>query len=157
LYEGRQIYFGLASEARAYFERLGFICPESQTTPDFLTSMTSADERVVKPGFKNLAPRSSEDFARCWSESVERKELLLQIEEYSERHPLEGDDYEQFALSRRTEKSNKQRESSPYTLSYWRQITLCMWREFQRIKNEPSKFLSQYHRPISIIPPCLSS
>ena len=107
--------------------------------------MTSADERVVKPEFENLAPRSSEDFARYWLESPERKGLLLQIEQYNERHPLEGDDYEQFALSRRTEKSSKQRESSPYTLSYWRQITLCMWREFQRIKNDPSKYLLLYH------------
>jgi ATP-binding cassette subfamily G (WHITE) protein 2 (PDR) len=140
LYEGRQIYFGLASEAKAYFEKLGFECPKSQTTPDFLTSMTSTGERVVKPGYENLAPRSSEDFARCWSKSSEREDLLLQIEQYNLRHPPEGDDHEHFALSRKMEKSKQQRENSPYTLSYWRQITLCMWREFQRIKNDPSKY-----------------
>jgi len=32
LYEGRQIYFGLANDARSYFELLGFECPSSQTT-----------------------------------------------------------------------------------------------------------------------------
>lgn len=32
LYEGRQIFFGLAKDARSYFERLGFECPASQTT-----------------------------------------------------------------------------------------------------------------------------
>lgn len=41
LYEGRQIYFGKTTEARAYFEKMGFVCPDRQTDADFLTSMTS--------------------------------------------------------------------------------------------------------------------
>ncbi|KAF2866739.1 ABC multidrug transporter [Massariosphaeria phaeospora] len=138
LYEGRQIYFGPADKARAYFEGLGFECPEAQTTPDFLTSMTSAAERVVRTGFENSVPRSPDEFARCWKESEARRELLQQIEEYDESHPLEGPDHDQFALSRKMEKSKKQRENSPYTLSYWRQISLCMWREYQRLKSDPA-------------------
>jgi hypothetical protein len=95
----------------------------------------------MKLGFENFAPRTSEEFARCWSKSSEREALLLQIEQYNLRHPPEGDDHEHFALSRKMEKSKQQRENSPYTLSYWRQMTLCMWREFQRIKNDPSKYI----------------
>lgn len=137
LYEGRQIYFGKATEAKAYFERLGFECPDSQTTPDFLTSMTSPIERVIRPGFENAAPRTANDFARCWNESPERQSLLRKIKEYGREHPLEGENHHQFALSRRMEKSKNQRENSPYTLSYLGQIRLCMWREFQRLKNDP--------------------
>ncbi|KAF5725187.1 ABC1 transport, partial [Fusarium mundagurra] len=49
LYEGHQIFFGRIDEAKQYFENLGFECPDRQTTPDFLTSMTSPQERRVKP------------------------------------------------------------------------------------------------------------
>lgn len=37
LYEGKQIYFGPADGARAYFENMGWYCPPRQTTGDFLT------------------------------------------------------------------------------------------------------------------------
>ncbi|KAF2632128.1 opaque-specific ABC transporter CDR3 [Macroventuria anomochaeta] len=138
LYEGRQIYFGPAREAREYFQHLGFECPESQTTPDFLTSMTSPSERCIKPGYENATPRTSDDFARCWKESAQRKMLLRNIEEYKQNYPLKGPGHEQFATSRSLEKSRKQRTKSPYTQSYWRQIRLCMWRELQRLKGDPS-------------------
>ncbi|KAL9476207.1 hypothetical protein ACSS6W_006048 [Trichoderma asperelloides] len=38
LYEGRQIYFGPANQAKAYFEKQGWYCPPRQTAGDFLTS-----------------------------------------------------------------------------------------------------------------------
>lgn len=142
LYEGRQIYFGAANKARAYFERLGFECPASQTTPDFLTSMTSASERRIRSGFENTTPGTSDDFARCWKDSPERQQLLKEIENYEKSYPLKGEQLEQFALSRVQEKSNKQRRRSPYTLSYWGQVALCMWRDVQRLKNDPSVTLT---------------
>jgi hypothetical protein len=40
------------------------------------------------------------------------------------------------------EKSKAQRERSPYTLSYWGQIKLCIWRDVQRLKADPSIPLS---------------
>jgi len=138
LYEGRQIYFGPTQEARGYFQRLGFECPLYQTTPDFLTSMTSASERRIRPGCENTTPRTYDDFARCWKESVERKRLLRAIDDYHQAHPLKGETYKQFILSRRLEKSKKQRQKSPFTLSYLAQTRLCMWRDFQKLKGDPS-------------------
>lgn len=38
LYEGREIYFGSCRDAKAYFEDMGWECPQRQTTGDFLTS-----------------------------------------------------------------------------------------------------------------------
>ncbi|EMD61347.1 hypothetical protein COCSADRAFT_183394 [Bipolaris sorokiniana ND90Pr] len=142
LYEGRQIYFGPASEARAYFERLGFECPTSQTTPDFLTSMTSPSERRIRKGLENKTPRTSDDFAQCWKTSPERQQLLRAIEDFDKSYPLQGEQRNLFALSRTKEKSSKQRQNSPYTLSYWGQVRLCMWRDVQRIKNDPSVSLT---------------
>ncbi|KAL3446381.1 ABC-2 type transporter-domain-containing protein [Aspergillus insuetus] len=138
LYEGKQIYFGPASEARDYFIRMGFICPEAQTAPDFLTSMSSPAERVIAPGYENLVPRTSEEFAQRWKESPERQALLSQITQYVEEHPFDGADLATFASSRQAEKSTKQRSNSPYTLSYWGQIRACLWRDWRRLKNDPS-------------------
>ena len=138
LYEGRQIYFGPATKAKSYFEQLGFLCPAAQTVPDFLTSMTSPSERIVAPGFENRVPRTSDDFARCWQQSEERRILLADIETYSQDHTLGGADQSKFAMARKLEKSRAQRERSPYTLSYWGQIKLCMWRDVQRLKADPS-------------------
>ncbi|KAF9891934.1 hypothetical protein FE257_002897 [Aspergillus nanangensis] len=137
LYEGHQIFFGSSYDAKAYFEGLGFDCPEAQTTPDFLTSMTSPSERVFRPGFESLAPRTAAEFAQRWRDSPERQRLLEQIREYIVEHPFDNADLRQFAQGRKSEKSKKQRDRSPYTLSYWRQITVCMWRECQRLKHDP--------------------
>lgn len=142
LYEGRQIYFGPAQEAKSYFDQLGFQCPESQTTADFLTSMCTPVERIVRPGFENLAPRTPEEFAQRWKDSPQRQSLLHEIEKFSTEHPLDGPDLHQFAISRRAEKSPHQREKSPYTLSYWGQVKLCLWREWQSLRNDPSVTLA---------------
>ncbi|KAJ9488865.1 hypothetical protein VN97_g4403 [Penicillium thymicola] len=142
LYEGKQIYFGPAQKARGYFTRMGFHCPEAQTTPDFLTSMSSPVERIVKPGLENLVPRTAEDFAKRWKESPERQDLLRQIDQYMSDHSFYATDLDQFASSRAAEKSTKQRQNSPYTLSYWGQIRICLWRDFQRLKNDPSVTLA---------------
>lgn len=100
--------------------------------------MTAPSERRIKPGYENKTPRTSDDFARCWKESAERQSLLRNIEEYKQIHPLKGSGHDHFATSRTLEKSKKQRTKSPYTLSYWKQIQLCMWRELQRLKGDPS-------------------
>ncbi|KAI9375567.1 ABC-2 type transporter-domain-containing protein [Aspergillus egyptiacus] len=142
LYEGRQIYFGPANEGRDYFQRMGFDCPESQTTPDFLTSMSSPSERIIRPGYENLVPRTAEDFAKRWKDSPERHHLLRQIDQYMDEHPFHSSDLDQFSASRDSEKSKLQRHKSPYTLSYWGQIRLCMWRELRRLLNDPSVTLA---------------
>ncbi|RAH41075.1 putative ABC multidrug transporter [Aspergillus brunneoviolaceus CBS 621.78] len=142
LYEGRQIYFGPAQAARDYFSRMGFICPEAQTTPDFLTSMSSPVERVIRPGYEHLVPRTADEFARRWHESPERQALLHEIDQYVDAHPFHASDLDKFASARRAEKSTKQRRKSPYTLSYWGQIRICLWRDFQRLKNDPSVTLA---------------
>ncbi|PSK43144.1 Brefeldin A resistance protein [Elsinoe australis] len=143
LYEGRQIFFGRTTEARAYFEKMGFLCPDRQTDADFLTSMTSAKERRVQPGWEDRVPRTPDDFAEAWKNSPERQALLQEIEQYEKDHPIGGEDYEKFAASRRNMQAKNQRLKSPYTLSFNQQIKLCLWRGFKRLKADPSITLSQ--------------
>lgn len=143
LYEGRQIYFGSTKTAKAYFENLGFECPARQTDADFLTSMTSAQERVVKPGWENRVPRTPDDFARLWKESPERAQLMKNIEKYEQQYPFEGEHYQKFVESRQAQQSKGQRYKSPYTLNYSQQVGLCLWRGFRRLAGDPSLTFTQ--------------
>ncbi|KAI6916040.1 pleiotropic drug resistance protein, ABC superfamily, partial [Hortaea werneckii] len=121
LYEGRQIFFGKTTEARKYFENMGFKCPDRQTDADFLTSMTSPQERLVKPGFEGQVPRTPDEFAARWKNSPERKALMNAIEDYDKKYPYEGEQYQKFVESRKAQQAKRQRIKSPYTLSYSQQ------------------------------------
>lgn len=82
LYEGYQIFFGKADTARKFFEDMGYICPQRQTTADFLTSITNPAERVIKPGFEDKVPRVAKDFESYWKNSVEYKQLTESIDQH---------------------------------------------------------------------------
>lgn len=138
LYEGRLIFFGRADEAKQYFINLGFDCPARQTTPDFLTSMTSPQERIVREGFEGKAPRTPDEFATAWKNSEDYTKLQAQIEEYKAAHPLGGPDAEKFRALKRAQQSKGNRAKSPYTLDYWQQVRLCLWRGFRRLAGDPS-------------------
>ncbi|KUL89291.1 hypothetical protein ZTR_03795 [Talaromyces verruculosus] len=138
LYKGRQIFFGKASRAQTYFEELGFVRPEQQTMADFLTSMTSPQERIIRPGWENKTPRTPEDFAQAWQASRDRALLLKEIEGYIERHPFHGEHYDRFLTSRRIDQSSVQRAKSPFTLSYFQQMSLTLWRSVVLLKSDPS-------------------
>ncbi|KAK1148199.1 Multidrug resistance protein [Aspergillus melleus] len=136
LYEGRQIYFGRTDLAKAYFEDLGFICPDRQTTADFLTSMTSHRERVVRPGAN--PPRSPDEFAQAWMRSQHRAQLHIEINQYLLQYPFDSEQYESFLASRRIDQAKSQRDGSPFNLSYWQQVKLTLWRNWILLKSDPS-------------------
>jgi ATP-binding cassette subfamily G (WHITE) protein 2 (PDR) len=143
LYEGRQIYFGKCNEAKQFFVNMGFDCPARQTDADFLTSMTSALERVVRPGWEDRVPRTPDEFAQRWKDSAERAALMAKIEAYEHKFPIGGEYAQKFAESRKAQQARGQREKSPYTLSYLQQIQLCLWRGFVRLKADPSITVTQ--------------
>lgn len=143
LYEGRQIFFGPAGEAKQYFVDLGFECPARQTTPDFLTSMTSPLERIIRPGFEDKAPRTPDEFAAVWKKSAAYARLQSEIEEYKVAHPFGGVDAEKFRAHKRAQQSKSTRAKSPFTLDYWQQVQLCLWRGFKRLSGDPSLTISQ--------------
>ncbi|PPJ56228.1 hypothetical protein CBER1_06395 [Cercospora berteroae] len=143
LYEGRQIFFGRTTEARAYFENIGFQCPDRQTTADFLTSMTSSQERVVRPGWEKRVPRTPDEFAKVWKNSPERAQLLKDIDAYDKRFPFKGESYQQFVDSRKQQQAKGQRIKSPFTLSYTQQVQLCLWRGFRRLTGDPELTFTQ--------------
>lgn len=143
LYEGRQIFFGSTKTAKSYFINLGFECPDRQTDADFLTSMTSAVERIVQPGFEHQVPRTPDEFADRWKQSKEYQELQADITRFEEAHPIGGPDLQQFYESRKKQQAKHANPKSPYTLSYTQQVRLCLWRAFVQLKGDPSITLTQ--------------
>jgi ATP-binding cassette subfamily G (WHITE) protein 2 (PDR) len=143
LYEGRQIFFGRTTEAKPFFEEMGFWCPDRQTDADFLTSMTSPQERVVRSGFENKVPRTPDDFAAAWKASQAYGTLQTEIAEFNQAYPIGGAALEKFKASRKAQQARGQRLKSPFTLSYTQQIKLCLDRGFQRLLSDPSLTITQ--------------
>ena len=108
LYEGRQIYFGHTTEAKEFFVNMGFDCPERQTTADFLTSLTSPAERVVRPGFESKVPRTPDEFVAAWKASESYAKLRAEMEKYEREHPAGGESVQKFVDSRAAMKSKSQ-------------------------------------------------
>ena len=140
IYEGRQIYFGSASDAREYFINLGYDCPARQTTADFLTSMTFPAERMARPGCS--PPRTPDEFAAAWKNSPERKALKEQIEEFKMQHPIGGPDAVEFRQLKSSHQAKGQRLNSPYTLTYAQQVRLCIRRGYKRLKADPAEVIT---------------
>lgn len=136
LYEGRQIYFGPTTEAKKFFTDMGFICPERQTTGDFLTSLTNPAERVIAEGYEDKVPRTAEDFEQRWQQSAMFKQLLVDIDEFNQEYPVGGEGLEAFKHARASKKSKKVGKKSPYTISFGMQVKLCLSRGFDRLKGD---------------------
>ena len=145
LYEGRQIYFGPAHRAKAFFEKQGWVCPQRQTVGDFLTSVTNPLERTARKGMEDRVPRTPEDFERYWRQSSEYEALHHEIETHSQKYPITPDGE---AIARLREQKNHSqaknvRQRSPYTISVAMQIRLNTKRAYQRILGDMSATVIQ--------------
>ncbi|XDG06936.1 hypothetical protein ABKA04_006551 [Annulohypoxylon sp. FPYF3050] len=146
LYDGRQIYFGPASEAKDFFERQGWYCPPRQTTGDFLTAVTNPGERKARRGMEDQVPRTAHEFQQYWRNSPEYKQLNREILQYQRQSRIVRTD-EVITDFRSTKNNFMQakhvRPKSPYTISLPMQIRLTTKRAYQRIWNDKSATASQ--------------
>lgn len=142
LYEGRQIFFGPTTEAKKFFTDMGFVCPERQTTGDFLTSLTNPAERVVLEGYEHRVPRTAVEFEARWRDSTMFQQLISDIDQFNKDHPLGGEGLEKFKQARDAKKSNNVRKRSPYTVSFPMQVKLCISRGFDRLWGDMSMALT---------------
>jgi ATP-binding cassette, subfamily G (WHITE), member 2, SNQ2 len=111
---GREVYFGNIQNARGYFEGLGFIAAEGQTTAEFLSSVTDPSSRSAKPGSVAASINSEDELAAAFVKSEEYKTLQREIDEYRE-----------LATTKDLP------PGTSYNLSYPRQIIACLGREYQ--------------------------
>lgn len=143
LYEGRQIYFGNASQAKGYFERMGWYCPPRQTTGDFLTSVTNPGERVAREGFESKVPRTPDDFEAYWRRSREFSALQSDIKAYEEEFPSgHKGQLEAFRDSKHDAQAKHSRPKSSFVVSPAMQVRLNVKRAWQRIWNDKASTLT---------------
>jgi ATP-binding cassette subfamily G (WHITE) protein 2 (PDR) len=144
LYEGRQIYFGYADQAKDYFERQGWYCPPRQTTGDFLTAVTNPSERQAKREMQNKVPRTPKDFEVYWRNSQEYKNLLEEINDFEQEHPLnEHGTLEQLRAQKNYIQAAHTRPKSPYLVSVPMQVRLNVKRAYQRIWGDVASTATQ--------------
>lgn len=137
LYEGRQIFFGDASSAKAFFERQGWECPQRQATADFLTSLTAPNERRAKPGWEHKVPQTPEEFEHLWRASPEYKLLQDNINQADTDYKSE-EFRKQILESKKAAQSKHISANESFTVSYSMQVKYLLMRAFQRIRNNPS-------------------
>ncbi|KAL4902399.1 hypothetical protein BDW74DRAFT_180901 [Aspergillus multicolor] len=128
---GRQVFFGPASEARAYFEGLGFKEKPRQTTPDYLTSCTDPFEREYKEGRdQSNVPSTPETLAAAFDESVYSQKLATEMNDYRQQIQHEKQIYDDFEVANREAKRKFTSKSSVYLIPYYLQVWALMRRQF---------------------------
>lgn len=130
LYSGKQVYFGPANKAKAYFQKMGYECPQRQTTAEFLTAVTDPAGRFPYKGMENQVPRTAEEFQTYWHKSPEYAELKAEIKAYNASQLIEQT-RQRMLESIKQEKHRYQRVASKFTVLFYRQFKLCLQRSFQ--------------------------
>ncbi|KAK6837992.1 hypothetical protein PG987_006273 [Apiospora arundinis] len=132
--EGREIFYGPANEAKAYFEDMGFKCPPGANIADFLTSVAVHTERTVRPGFEDSVPNTAEEFEARFKSSQIYHRMKAAATARSSDSSLVAE-IEDLRLAGQMEKIRTvgflSREKSPYTASFPKQVWACSKRQFQ--------------------------
>ncbi|GMM56132.1 hypothetical protein DAKH74_027480 [Maudiozyma humilis] len=133
LHTGRQVYYGTITDAKEYFDKMGFVCAPRQSTAEFLTAVTDPDGlHLIKPGYESKVPKSPQEFEDYWLNSPEYASLMEDIKQYKATVDTEAT-RQLYKESMRDEKSRFSRKSSTFTVSFFEQVRLCTQRGFQRI------------------------
>jgi ATP-binding cassette subfamily G (WHITE) protein 2 (SNQ2) len=136
LVEGRQIYYGPTSEAKGYFEDLGFICAPGSNIADFCTSVSVPTERQIAPGFEGRVPETADEFAaRFLASTAFQRNVSQAVPVTDDTMAQEIDDLKHVRTleKNRSWSSWLSRQQSPYHISLWRQIAACTKRQSQII------------------------
>ncbi|VDB90213.1 unnamed protein product [Peniophora sp. CBMAI 1063] len=134
---GRQVYFGPPSEARRYFEGLGYRALPRQSTPDYLTGCTDPNERQFAPGRTAAdVPSSPEDLEQAYLSSHFASNMNEDLEKFKLKMETERADQEAFRQSVLEDKKRGVSKKSPYTLGYFGQVWGLTKRQFaQRLQD----------------------
>lgn len=138
LAEGREIYYGPTSRAKQYFEDMGFKCAPGANIADFLTSVAVHTERNILPGYEGKVPDTAAEFEAAYKRSGVFTDMRRVMES---THPniLAA----QIENLKRTRDGGKKRsipclsrETSPYQVSFGRQVVACTVRQFRIVMGD---------------------
>ena len=130
--KGRQVYFGPPSEARAYFEGLGYKSLPRQSTPDYLTGCTDPNERQFAPGRSEAdVPCTPEALEEAFLQSRYAGYLYDDLAKYKEKMEVDKADQEAFRAAVLADKKKGVSKKSPYTLGFTGQVRSLFIRQFR--------------------------
>ncbi|KAI1387652.1 ABC-2 type transporter-domain-containing protein [Hypoxylon trugodes] len=151
---GKQVYFGPTTEARAYFEGLGFLPRPRQTTPDYVTGCTDEFEREYSEGYSlRNAPHSPETLAEAFEKSRFAEQLKNDMTEYKTRlqHEQEVARHDDFIAAVRESKRGGAKHSV-YSVGFQLQVWALMQRQFVlKLQDKLSLSLSWFRTVIIAI------
>ncbi|KII93944.1 hypothetical protein PLICRDRAFT_36161 [Plicaturopsis crispa FD-325 SS-3] len=129
---GRQVYYGPPSEARAYFEQLGYKSLPRQSTPDYLTGCTDQNERQFAPGRSERdTPSTPEALEAAYASSNTARDVRDHLEKYKLKMDTDKTDHEAFRAAVADDKKKGVSQKSPYTLGFTGQVRALTKRQFQ--------------------------
>lgn len=132
---GKCAYFGPSSEAKAYFEGLGFECPPRWTTADFMTSVSDVNARNVREEWHDRIPQSPEDFHNAYMQSSIREQTMQQLAEFEREMDT--------TASTRDEKFRDARKRN-YTISFVSQIFVLSKRQLLILVQNQTNLAGKY-------------
>ncbi|KAH6838399.1 ABC-2 type transporter-domain-containing protein [Chaetomium sp. MPI-CAGE-AT-0009] len=136
LHQGRQIFFGPAQSACAYFEQMGWRRHPRQAPADFLTAVTDPARREPRPGFEALMPTTAEQFEVRWRESTPYALLRRDIDRYRQEWNSAGDSLQrEMERARKEIKARGMLSRMPQTVSFLTQVKLCAARVIRQLWN----------------------
>lgn len=129
--QGRQVFFGPASDARSYFEDLGFREKRRQTTPDYLTGCTDPFGREYRDG-RNAenTPSTPDALAGAYNKSVYSQALESEMKLYRQQLQKDKHVYDDFEMANREAKRKFTPKSSVYSIPFHLQVWALMQRQF---------------------------
>ncbi|KAI4195627.1 MAG: hypothetical protein LQ350_007098 [Teloschistes chrysophthalmus] len=129
--QGRQVYFGPTSEARAYFESIGFMEKPRQTTPDYLTGCTDPFEREYQNGRSEVnAPSTPDALFQAFNQSSLGAQLLEEMAAYRQTLDTEREIFNNFEMANRDAKQKHTTKSSVYIVPFYTQVWALLKRQF---------------------------
>lgn len=112
-----------------------------QPTPDFLTSLTSPSERIVRKGFSKKVPRTPKEFYDYWRASPERASMLEEVEahltQFDLNHPKSTTAYSEVSAAHKARQGSMTSKKSPYTVSFASQVWTLTKRNWLRTRGSP--------------------
>lgn len=141
--EGYCLYFGPVSEAKAYFEDLGFYCPPRKSTPDFLTGLCNPLERQYKPGCEESAPHHAPEFAERYYQSDIYKRMMEELRDYEAEIQREKPS-EVFKAAVAEEHQKYAPKGEPYTASFYQQVKALTIRQYHLLIKDYPALISRY-------------
>ena len=148
--QGRQVYFGPPSEARKYFENMGYKSLPRQSTADYLTGCTDPNERQFAPGRSARdVPSTPEALESAFLTSSLARTLEDDLQKYKLRMETEKHDQETFRAAVLADKKKGVSKKSPYTIGFFAQVKALSIRQFQLRLQDRFQLVTSYSLAIA--------